>query len=228
MCSIATIRRCRTWSASPAPWRRRITCSWPYYRGYCRERLGRSGAADYLRASRLSTDYVFPNRPLTATVLRAALTSNASDSTARFLLGALYLSGGMVQEAVEEWEQVRRAGARFRTLHRNLGYAWFFGLHRPDRAEAVLSEGVAVNPANRDVYAGLEAVMSLLGRPASSRVAMLQRYPDLAGAPPAIVQTLALALAEAGRFSEADAPVREPVLPSRGRVRPTCSGPRSR
>ncbi len=52
-----------------------------YYRGYGRERLGRSGAADYLRASGLSTDYVFPNRPLTATVLRAALTSNASDST---------------------------------------------------------------------------------------------------------------------------------------------------
>jgi tetratricopeptide (TPR) repeat protein len=175
-----------------------------YYRGYCRERLGRTGAADYLRASGLSTDYVFPNRPLTATVLKAALTSNASDSTARFLLGALYLSGGMVQEAVEEWEQVRRAGARFRTLHRNLGYAWFFGLHRPDHAEQVLSEGVAVDSANRDVYAGLDAVMSLLGRPASARVAVLQRYPDLAGAPPAIVQALALASAEAGHFGEAE------------------------
>jgi tetratricopeptide (TPR) repeat protein len=175
-----------------------------YYRGYCRERLGSSGAADYLRASGLSTDYVFPNRPLTASVLRAALSSNAGDSTARFLLGALDLSGGMVQEAVQEWEQVRRTGARFRTLHRNLGYAWFFGLHRPDRAEEVLTEGVAVDPANRDVYTGLDAVMSLLGRPASSRVAVLQRYPDLTGAPPAIVQALALASAEAGQFSEAE------------------------
>jgi Flp pilus assembly protein TadD len=175
-----------------------------YYRGYCRERLGRSGAADYLRASRLSTDYVFPNRPLTITVLRAALISNGSDSTARFLLGALYLSGGMVQEAIEEWEQVRRAGAPFRTLHRNLGYAWFFGLHRPDRAEAVLLEGVAVDPTNRDVYGGVDAVMSLLGRPASARVAILQRYPGLSGAPPTLVQTLALALAEGGRFAEAE------------------------
>ena len=175
-----------------------------YYRGYCRDRLGRSGAPDYLRASGLATDYVFPNRSLTAPVLRAALTSNASDSTARFLLGALYLSGGMVAEAVQEWERVRQAGARFGTLHRNLGYAWFFGLRRPDRAEAVLSEGVAVNPANRDVYAGLDAVMSLLGRPPSSRVAMLQRYPNPSGAPPVVVQKLALALAESGRFTEAD------------------------
>jgi tetratricopeptide (TPR) repeat protein len=175
-----------------------------YYRGYCRERLGASGTADYLRAAGLSTDYVFPNRPLTDTVLRAALASHASHSTARFLLGALYLSGGMVQEAVDEWEEVRRAGSRFRTLHRNLGYAWFFGLHRPDRAEAVLSDGLAVDPANRDLYAGLDAVMSLLRRPASSRVTMLRRYPDTAGAPPAITQRLALALSEAGRFSEAE------------------------
>jgi tetratricopeptide (TPR) repeat protein len=175
-----------------------------YYRGYCRERVGGSGTADYLRAAGLSTDYVFPNRPLTDTVLRAALTLNAHDSTARFLLGALYLSGGMVQEAVEQWEQVRRAGSRFRTLHRNLGYAWFFGLHRPDRAEAVLSDGLAVDPANRDLYAGLDAVMSLLGRPASSRVAVLQRYPDPARAPAAVVQALALASAEAGLFDEAE------------------------
>jgi hypothetical protein len=110
----------------------------------------------------------------------------------------------MVAEAVEEWERVRLAGARFRTLHRNLGYAWLFGLRRPEEAEAVLLEGVSVDAANRDVYAGLDAVMSLLGRPASARVAMLQRYPGLSGAPPAIVQALALALADAGRFREAE------------------------
>jgi hypothetical protein len=46
--------------------------------------------------------------------------------------------------------------------------------------------------------------MSLLGRPASTRVAVLQRYPDLARAPPAVVQALALASAEAGLFDEAD------------------------
>ena len=33
-----------------------------YYRGYCRERSGGSGAADYAAASVLATRYVFPNR----------------------------------------------------------------------------------------------------------------------------------------------------------------------
>src|SRR5256884_3058529 len=32
-----------------------------YFRGYCREKLGESGANDYLQASRLSTAYIFPN-----------------------------------------------------------------------------------------------------------------------------------------------------------------------
>ena len=33
-----------------------------YYRGYCREKLGESGAADFAAAAKLSTRYVFPNR----------------------------------------------------------------------------------------------------------------------------------------------------------------------
>ena len=148
---------------------------------------------------------MFPHRPLTFPVLRAALVADGNDATARFLLGSLYLSGGMVEEAIGEWERVRQAGVRIKTLHRNLGYALLFGLQRPERAEAVLSEGLAVDSANKDVYAGLDAAMSLLRRPAASRVAMLQRYPALRDAPPVIVQKLALALAEDERFTEADA-----------------------
>ena len=92
----------------------------------------------------------------------------AGDATARFLLGSLSLLGGMVEDAVYEWERVRQTGARFKTLHRNLGYAWLFGLHRPERAEPVLAEGLVANPENRDLYEGLDAVLSLLGRPAAT------------------------------------------------------------
>ena len=43
-----------------------------YYRGYCAERLGRSGREDFALASRQSTRYVFPNRPESLVVLRRA------------------------------------------------------------------------------------------------------------------------------------------------------------
>src|ERR1700722_2382634 len=48
-----------------------------YYRGYCRERLGHSGARDFNLAAKLVTDYVFPSRAEDLQVLTAALNSNA-------------------------------------------------------------------------------------------------------------------------------------------------------
>ena len=41
-----------------------------YYRGYCAEKMGRSGRDDFALASRQSTRYVFPNRPESLVVLR--------------------------------------------------------------------------------------------------------------------------------------------------------------
>ena len=55
------------------------------------------------------------------------------------------------------------------------------------------------------LYVGADQAQSLLGRPTAERVQMLERYPDKAAMPPALVQKLALALAEAGRGEEAEA-----------------------
>jgi len=60
-----------------------------YYRGYCQEKLGHSGAGDFNAAAKLSTDYVFPSRAEDLQVLTAALNSNAQDASAHYLLGAL-------------------------------------------------------------------------------------------------------------------------------------------
>jgi len=47
-----------------------------YFRGFCWEKLGQSGANDYRTASRLSTAYIFPNTAEEFAVLRAALREN--------------------------------------------------------------------------------------------------------------------------------------------------------
>ncbi|MBP1637178.1 MAG: hypothetical protein H6Q10_3752, partial [Acidobacteria bacterium] len=56
-----------------------------YYRGYCQKQLAHDGAADYARASRMPTTYVFPHRPMSITVLRDAVAVNPKDATAHFL-----------------------------------------------------------------------------------------------------------------------------------------------
>src|SRR5207245_8828957 len=47
-----------------------------YFRGYCRERLGESGANDYLQASRLSTANIFPSTLENQQSLKSALRQN--------------------------------------------------------------------------------------------------------------------------------------------------------
>jgi tetratricopeptide (TPR) repeat protein len=88
--------------------------------------------------------------------------------------------------------------------HRNLGLAL---LHdgKLERARGVLSEGLDADPSNVEVYLGLDQVLGLLGRPASERVAALERHPDPGRMPPALVFKLALARIEDGRFDEAEA-----------------------
>jgi tetratricopeptide (TPR) repeat protein len=175
-----------------------------YYRGYCNARTGNSGKEDYQLAQRQSTRYVFPNRPETIAVLRDALSADQSDPTAHYLLGCLYLSGGLAEEAIKEWESARQLNPSMPVLHRNLAYA---RLHSQDtgRALALFQEGIQADPMNVDNYFGLDQTMSLLSKKPVERVAGLKQYPDFAHMPPALVMKLSLALVESGSFDDAAA-----------------------
>lgn len=175
-----------------------------YYRGYVRERLGRSPAADYERARSLSTTYVFPARRSSYAVLGAALRANPEDGVARYLLGSLYLASGLSDQAIDAWQRVRKTGPPIATLHRSLGLALLHGRGDYAAARAVLEEGAAADPANVEVYLTLDAVLSAAGVPASERVAALQRFPPSEPAPSALVFKRAIALAEAGDAAGAE------------------------
>jgi tetratricopeptide (TPR) repeat protein len=175
-----------------------------YYRGYVKGLQGRNGGEDFERASRMPTRYVFPNRPETFAVLRAAISHNPEDATAHFLLGSLYLSGGMVDAAMEEWETARRLNPRIPVLHRNMGYTILRADGSPEEAVEIFAEGIDVDAWNVGLYFGLDEAMALAGRSASERADAMRRYPDLNEAPAALVYKLARTLAEAGRYDEAE------------------------
>jgi tetratricopeptide (TPR) repeat protein len=174
-----------------------------YYRGYCREKLGGSPLADFAAASRLSTTYVFPNRAESLPVLRRAVELSPGDATARFLLGSLYLSGGMREPALAQWEEARRLNPRLPVLHRNMGLTLIVR-DEYEKAREVLSEGMSADPTNVQVYLALDQVLGLLGRPAEERVHALESFPDPAALPPALVFKLVLARVESGQFEEAE------------------------
>jgi len=175
-----------------------------YYRGFCRYALGKDGSADFAAASSMPTSYVFPNRPESFAVLHRALEVNPNDAPAHFLLGSLYLSGGMPKQALQEWETARGIKPAIPTLHRNMGYTMLKSGESPERAIEIFREGVQYDSRNVDLYLGREEAMEKAGRPASERARALQEFPELQTAPAVLVFRLVRVLSEAREFDEAE------------------------
>lgn len=175
-----------------------------YYRGFCHEALGKDGRSDFAAASGMPTTYVFPNRAESFAVLRRALAVNPGDATAHFLLGSLYLSGGMSNQALQEWQTARAIKPAIPTLHRDMGYTLLKSGESPERAIELFREGMKYDSGNVDVYLGLEEAMEKAGRPAGERATALQSFPELQSAPAVLVFRLVRVLGDAGEFDEAE------------------------
>ena len=176
-----------------------------YYRGYCREKLGESPAADYATAQKLSTLYVFPHRSQDLDVLRAALRANPDDATAHYLLGTQLFSNGLTDSALAEWNAARHLHARIPVLDADIGRVLLRVKRDAAGALEAFREGLDADPVNLEIYAGMDQALSMLARPARERVAALERYPDQANMPTELVYALALNRAEAGDFDGAAA-----------------------
>lgn len=176
-----------------------------YYRGFCEEKLGRSPAQDYALAATLSTKYVFPAGAISDQVLRSALRVNPRDANAAYLLGTLEFSVGMTDDALARWQQALSLDPKIPALNADLGRAFLRVKSDPTAALAAFQRGSINDPANLENYFGLDQSLSLLHKPASERVAALERYPDRSQMPSGLVYELALNLAEAGQFDKAEA-----------------------
>ncbi len=174
-----------------------------YFRGYCRENVGQSSAADFNAASKLSTAYVFPSRAEDIDVLSAALRTNPQDANAHYLLGTLYFSRGLTDLALDHWTQARKFNPQTPVLHASMGRALLHVKNDPQQALAVFQEGLRSDPANVELYTGLDQTLSILGRPARDRVAALESYPHRAHMPSHLVYELILNLVEAGDYDRA-------------------------
>ena len=175
-----------------------------YFRGYCRERLGQSGVADYKTASKLSTAYVFPSTAEELAVLLAAARANPDDATAHYLLGTLYFSRGLTDPALGEWSKARHLDSAIPVLDASMGLALLHEKHDPDHALSAFRDGLRSDAANVTIYLGADQALSLLAKSAGERAQVLEKYPSLANAPSSLVFELILNLAEAGDFQRAE------------------------
>jgi tetratricopeptide (TPR) repeat protein len=174
-----------------------------YFRAYCREKLGMSGASDDREASRLSTLYVFPNTAEDFGVLAAALRNNENDGIAHFLLGEWYFSRGEPEPALKEWDHARALNPSLPVVHASLGLALLYVKGDIAGALGTFKEGIKNDSLNITNYSGAVAASSLLGKPAAERVKTLEQYPKPDTMPIVLVYELALSRAEAGDYDGA-------------------------
>lgn len=175
-----------------------------YYRGFCRHALGQDDLRDFTAASKMPTSYVFPNRTELFAVLQRAKEVNSQDATAHFLLGSLFLSKGLPDRALEEWQIARRLNPAIPTLHRNMGYTILRSGGSTNAAIDLFHEGMRYDSHNVDIYLGLEESLEKSGRPVSERIRALQAFPELPSAPAVLVFRLVSLLVDTGDFAEAE------------------------
>jgi Flp pilus assembly protein TadD len=180
-----------------------------YYRARCREKLGESPDADSAAGSQLSTLYVFPTRAEDLEVLRAAVGRTPRDMTARYLLGTLYFSRGLTDDALTQWNVARQAGTPIPVLHADIGQLLLRERHDPLAALRVFQEGLRLDPRNVKLYEGEDQALSLMGRPARELAVSLEHYPDPREMPAGLAYELALERAEGQEFNGAAAAFRE-------------------
>ena len=184
-----------------------------YYRAFCHQKLGEPAAPDYDLAARLPTAYVFPHGAMTLEAIESALRARPGDATAHFLLGSLRMASGLVDGAIGEWQTAQKLNPAIPVLHANLGRVLLHLKRDVPAAAEAFRAGLAADPSNAEIYAGVVSSLGMLGRPAAEVVAALERYPDPPHMPAALVYDQALSYAEAGRFDQARAMSQDRFFP---------------
>jgi len=141
--------------------------------------------------------YVFPHRVEEIAVLRAALEKNSQDGRAFFYLGNVLASKERISEALEAWRAALRLDPGNGVAHRNLALA----LRRSGEKEQAIAEYKrAIQAAPKDFHLYLELGEIL---PAGRAVELFEGSPEKVRSRSSIVEALAAALVESGRYSDA-------------------------
>ncbi|MRI00113.1 DUF5107 domain-containing protein [Kriegella sp. EG-1] len=93
-----------------------------YYLGYCYNQTGdlKKGQAYYKKASETETEYVFPYRVNSISILEDVLKYNSNDAIAQMYLGDLFFHLRRHNEAIMHWEKAHKLDINNSRVTRNL------------------------------------------------------------------------------------------------------------
>ena len=175
-----------------------------YYVGYYNQMKGDLDKANmnYLMASKMPSDYVFPLRLETIDVLKAAMENNPTDSKAPYYLGNL-LYEKQPEAAIKYWEKSSQLDGEFSLVNRNLGLAYY--RTGKDAPKAIASYEKAINCNNQDprVFYELDKLYEQVGKEPKERLAILEANQDVVVKRDETLSQEIILLIQLGRYDRA-------------------------
>ncbi len=142
--------------------------------------MGWMGATEmFAMGAEYPSDYCFPNRAEAALALQAALEHNAKDAKASYYLGCLYYDKRQYDVAVRYWNRSAEACPEFPTVWRNLALAQFNKEHNEDQALEYMEKAFSLDTTDGRILMELDQLYKRMGHPHSTRLQLLQKYPEL-------------------------------------------------
>lgn len=146
--------------------------------------------------------FVFPHRVEEIDVLRSAVDANKNDGRAAYYLGNVLASKNRDQEALIAWRNAVRLDPANTIAQRNFARALWLAGQNKEEAAAQYQRAIDTSPTDFRLYIEFDKLLAEMGA-TQRRVKLLASAPTSVLAQSGVVQVLAGAYIDAGRFNEA-------------------------
>ncbi|HUJ21627.1 MAG TPA: DUF5107 domain-containing protein, partial [Bryobacteraceae bacterium] len=151
----------------------------------------------YRRGAEGDPAYVFPHRVEEIAILRAAVEKNPRDGRGFYYLGNALASKERADEALTAWREAVRLDPANGVAHRNLAMA-LAKKGEKDQAVVEYEKAIQAVPGDFHLYIELGEIL-----PTDRAIAFFEQAPVDVRSRPAVIESLAASLVEAGRYADA-------------------------
>jgi tetratricopeptide (TPR) repeat protein len=177
-----------------------------YTLGYIYEKSGDRvrGRAQYALGAKGDPAFVFPHRVEEIEVLRAARAADREDGRAAYYLGNVLAAKERGEEALEAWRDAVRLDPSNAVARRNLARALWLVSGKKEEGVGEYERAIATVPNDFHLYVELDKLLAEINS-TGRRVKLLEGTPGAVRSRAPIVQALAAAYVDAGKFADAAA-----------------------
>ena len=155
-----------------------------------------------MTVAKVDPAYVFPHRVEEIAILLEELKANPTDGRTAYYLGNALASKLRFKEALAYWRIAAQFDSKNAVTHRNYARALALVEDRKEEAVAAMERAIALAPDDHHLYLELDQLLAGM-KQTERRVKLLEGAPEKARARTALLQSLAAAYVDAGRFAEA-------------------------